>query len=211
MAPKEAAFAALAQTMIKNLEKRNITGHYFDNSAALCDYLKENLPKDAVISWGGSESVKESGVMDLLQQGSYSLIDRATAKTPQEAREIFSRTVLADYYFMSTNAITLDGELVNIDGNGNRIACLAQGPAHVYIIAGRNKVSSNVDDAIHRVRNIAAPPNVKRLNRQTPCQVTGCCGDCQSPDSICSHTIITRRSFHKDRIHVFLVNEELGY
>ena len=211
MSPKKAAFAALAEGLIKNLEKRNITGHYFETSEALCTYLKETLPKDAVISWGGSESVKESGVMELLQTGGYSLIDRATAKTPQEAREIFSRTVLSDYYFMSTNAITLDGELINIDGNGNRVAALAQGPAHIYIIAGRNKISSTVEDGVHRVRNIAAPPNVKHLNRQTPCQVTGRCGDCQSPDSICSHLVITRRSFHKDRIHVFLVNEELGY
>lgn len=211
MSPKKAAFAVLAEGMIKNLEKRNISGHYFDNCEALCTYLKETLPQEAVISWGGSESVKESGVMDLLQTGNYSLIDRATAQTPQEAREIFSRTVLSDYYFMSTNAITIDGELINIDGNGNRIACLAQGPSHIYIIVGRNKIASTVEDGIHRVRNIAAPPNVKRLNRQTPCQATGRCGDCQSPDSICSHLIITRRSFHPDRIHVFLVNEELGY
>lgn len=211
MSPKEAAFASLAEGIIKNLEKRNMTGHYFDNSEALCAYLKETLPKDAVISWGGSESVKESGVMDLLHNEDYTLVDRATAKTPQEAREIFSRTVLADYYFMSTNAITLDGELINIDGNGNRIACLVQGPSHIYIITGRNKISSTVEDAINRVRNIAAPANVKRLNKQTPCQITGRCGDCQSPDCICSHTVITRHSCHKDRIHVFLVNEDLGY
>lgn len=211
MTPKQAAFATLAETMIKNLEKRNITGHYFDDCTALCSYLKETLPQGAVISWGGSESLTESGVMDLLRAGDYSLIDRALAKTPQEAREIFSRIVLSDYYFMSTNAITLDGELVNVDGNGNRVAALAQGPSHVYLIVGRNKVSSNVEDAMNRVRNIAAPANVKRLNKQTPCQITGRCGDCQSPDCICSHTVITRHSCHKDRIHVLLVNEELGY
>lgn len=211
MTPKESAFAALAKTMIKNLKNRNITGHYFDSSADLCAYLAKDLPANAVISWGGSESIKESGVMDLLQSGHYSLIDRTTARNPQEAREIFSRTVLSDYYFMSTNAITLDGELVNIDGNGNRIAALAQGPAHVYIIVGRNKVSATVADAIDRVRNIAAPANVQRLSNKTPCFATGRCGDCQSPQCICSHTVITRHSCHKDRIHVFLVNEDLGY
>ena len=211
MSYKKEAFATLSQELIKNLKKRNIEGHYFEDSVALCDYLKETLPKGAVISWGGNESVKESGAMDVLQAGDYQLIDRATAKTPEEAREIFSRTVMADYYFMSTNAITLDGELVNIDGNGNRVACLAQGPAHVFIVTGRNKVSSTVEDALNRVRNIAAPPNVKRLNKQTPCFTTGRCGNCQSPDCICSHTVITRHSSHKDRIHVLLVNEELGY
>lgn len=211
MSPKQTAFAHLAEGIIKNLEKRNITGHYFDSSQELCDYLKKELPEQSVISWGGSESIKESGVMDLLQEGNYRLIDRTAAKTPQEAREIFSRTVLADYYFMSSNAITLDGELINIDGNGNRIACLAQGPSHVFLIIGRNKVASTVEDGIHRVRNLAAPPNVQRLNRQTPCLTTGRCHDCQSPESICSHLMITRRSFQNDRLHVFLVNEELGY
>lgn len=211
MSPKEAAFASLAQGIIKNLEQRNITGHYFENSQDLCTYLKETLPEKALISWGGSESIKESGVMKLLEEGNYRLIDRSAARTPQEAREIFSRIVLSDYYFMSSNAITIDGELINIDGNGNRIAALAQGPSHVYLIVGRNKVTSTVEDGIRRVRNIAAPPNVKRLNRQTPCLHTGRCADCQSPESICSHLVITRRSFHPDRIHVFLVNEELGY
>lgn len=211
MSPKQTAFAILAEGIIKNLEKRNITGHYFENSQALRDYLKKALPEKSVISWGGSESIKESGVMDLLHEGNYNLIDRTAAKTPQEAREIFSRTVLADYYFMSSNAITLDGELINIDGNGNRIACLAQGPSHVFLIIGRNKIASTVEDGIHRVRNIAAPPNVQRLNRQTPCLKSGRCQNCQSPESICSHLIITRRSFQKDRLHVFLVNEELGY
>ena len=149
--------------------------------------------------------------MDLLRSGNYALIDRKQAKTPEEARELYARTVMADYYFMSTNAITMDGELVNIDGNGNRIACLVQGPSHVCLIVGRNKVSVTLEDAIGRARNIAAPPNVQRLHRQTPCAATGRCADCFSPDCICSHTVITRRSLHPGRIQVFLVNEDLGY
>ena len=211
MTPKEEAFASLAEGMIKKLEMRGMDGHYFENREALCSYLKETLPEDAVIAAGGSESVKESGIMNLITSGDYTFIDRKAAKTPEESREIFSRTVLADYYFMSTNAITMDGELVNIDGNGNRIACLAQGPSHVYIIVGRNKVSVDLQDAIQRARNIAAPANVKRLHKQTPCQVQGRCGNCFSPDCICSHLIITRHCGEKGRIHVFLVNEDLGY
>ncbi|WWR17073.1 lactate utilization protein [Lachnospiraceae bacterium JLR.KK008] len=211
MTPKEEAFATLAKGIVENLRKREMEGFYFENSTALCDHLKQMLPENAVISWGGSESLRESGVMDLLENGRYKLIDRAEAKTPEEKREIFSRTVMADYYFMSTNAITMDGELINIDGNGNRIACLVQGPSHVCLIVGRNKVSTNIADAIARARNIAAPANVKRLHKQTPCQQSGRCGDCFSPDCICSHLVITRRSQHPGRIQVYLVNEDLGY
>lgn len=211
MTPKEEAFATLAVGIIKNLEIRGMEGYYFDNSKLLCNYLKETLPEEAVISWGGSESVKESGVMELLKTGNYALIDRADTRTAEEAREIYSRTVMADYYFMSANAITMDGELINIDGNGNRIACLAQGPSHVCLIVGRNKVAVSLEDAVLRSRNIAAPANVKRLHKQTPCQTTGRCGNCFSSDCICSHLVITRHSSHKGRIQVYLVNEDLGY
>ncbi len=211
MTPKEEAFATLSEGLIKNLEKRGMEGYYFADSGALRNYLKEALPADAVIAWGGSESIKESGVMELLREGGYPLIDRDKARSPQEAREIFSRIVMADYYFMSTNAITMDGELVNIDGNGNRVAALVQGPSHVCLIVGRNKVAPSLRDAVSRSRNIAAPANVKRLHKQTPCQLSGRCGDCLSPDCICSHLVITRRSSHKGRIKVFLVNEDLGY
>lgn len=211
MTPKEEAFATLSEGLIENLKKRGMEGYYFENSASLCAYLKDMLPADAVISWGGSMSLAESGVMGLLKEGDYTLIDRSAAKTPEEAREIFSRTVMADYYFMSANAVTMDGELVNIDGNGNRIAALVQGPSHVCLIVGRNKVAPNLESAVQRARNIAAPINVKRLHKQTPCQTSGRCEACFSPDCICSHLVITRRSGHPGRIQVFLVNEELGY
>lgn len=211
MTPKEEAFATLAQELMKSLKRRGMQGHYFENSAALVAHLRKELPEGAAISWGGSESLKESGVMTLLQEGSYELIDRAQAKTPEEARQIFSRTVLADYYFMSTNAITLDGELINIDGNGNRIACLVQGPSHVLLVVGRNKIASTVEDGIRRVQNMASPANTKRLKLNTPCSQTGKCGNCLSEDCICSHIVITRRSRHQGRIQVLLVNEDLGY
>ena len=112
---------------------------------------------------------------------------------------------------MSTNALTLDGELVNIDGNGNRVACLIHGPSNIMIIAGMNKIVPSVNTAVDRVRNMASPPNAKRLNRQTPCNFTGRCGDCLSPDCMCNQIVITRRSGRPGRIKVFLVAEELGY
>jgi len=211
MTPKKQAFATAAETIIKNLQKRNMEGYYFEDSASCVKAITDMMEEGAVISWGGSMSVNECGLMDAIQGGKYTLIDRMTAKSPEEAREIFAKTVLADYYLMSTNAITLDGELINIDGNGNRVACLIHGPKNVIIVAGMNKVVSNIEAGYLRVKDIASPANTKRLNRNTPCFHTGRCGDCLSPDCICSHTVITRRTTQPGRIKVFLVGEELGY
>lgn len=211
MTPKQSAFASAVEGIIKNLEKRGMESYFFEDSASCVEAVKKMLPEGSVISWGGSESIKESGIMDMLQAGNYQLINRMAAKTPEEGRELYAKTVLADYYFMSTNALTLDGELVNIDGNGNRVACLIHGPSNIMIIAGMNKIVPSVNTAVDRVRNMASPPNAKRLNRQTPCNFTGRCGDCLSPDCMCNQIVITRRSGRPGRIKVFLVAEELGY
>ena len=211
MTPKKQAFATAAETVIKNLQQRNMEGYYFEDSASCVKAIIDLMEEGSVVSWGGSMSVSECGLMDAIQGGKYQLIDRMTAKSPEEAREIFSKTVMADYYLMSTNAITFDGELINIDGNGNRVACLIHGPKHVIIVAGMNKLVSNVEDGQRRVRDIATPANTKRLNRNTPCFHTGRCGDCLSPDCICNQIVVTRRSGHPGRIKVFLVGEELGY
>ena len=211
MTPKQSAFASAAAGLIKNLEKRGMEGYFFEDSASCVNAVKEMLQDGSIISWGGSESIKESGIMDMLQQGNYELIDRLQAKTPEEAREFYAKTVLSDYYFMSTNAITLDGELINIDGNGNRVACLIHGPSNIMMIVGMNKLVSSVENGVERVRNFASPPNAKRLNRQTPCNFNGRCGDCLSPDCMCNQIVITRRSGRPGRIKVFLVAEELGY
>ncbi len=209
--PKEEAFASLAEGIIKNLESRNMEGYYFDNSKSCIDKILSMMPSGSVVSWGGSESVIECGMMDALHKHNYELIDRASARTPEEQRSIFARTVMSDFYFMSTNAITMDGELMNIDGNGNRTACLIHGPEHVMIIAGRNKVVEDIEFAESRIRNIASPANAKRLGRKTPCNYTGRCGDCISPDCMCNQIVVTRRSGRPGRIKVFLINEELGY
>ena len=123
-------------------------------------------------------SCTEIGLFDALKKTDCVLIDRATATTPEESREIYSRTVMADFYFMSSNAVTLDGELVNIDGNGNRVACLITGPKNVIMIVGMNKITTDVSAAVTRVRNIAAPPNGVRLGLKTPCAKYGKCHAC---------------------------------
>ena len=170
------------------------------------------LTPDCSVSWGGSETLKEIGLIDdLAESEDYIIYDRTTARTPEEKREMYGKIVMSDYYFMSTNAITLDGELINIDGNGNRVACLCNGPEHVIIITGMNKVVDSVESGIARVRNIAAPPNAIRLGLNTPCAELGRCGNCLSEDCICDQIVITRKSRTQGRIKVLLVGEELGY
>lgn len=211
MTPKQLAFRTAAESIIQNLDKRNMEGFFFENSNACVDAILNLMEEGSSISWGGSQSVKECGLMDAIQGKNYTLIDRTTARSPEESRELFAKAVMADYYLMSTNAITMDGELINIDGNGNRVACLIHGPKTVILVVGMNKLVSNVADGYRRVRDIASPANTIRLNRNTPCFHTGRCGDCLSPDCICNQIVITRRSGHPGRIKVFFVAEKLGY
>ena len=211
MSPKEIANQNLANTMIKNMAKKNLEGYYCATSAEAVEKALSLMPEGSSVTWGGSMTLTECGLMDALQGKGYELINRDEAKTPEEARVMYSKQVMADYYLMSTNALTIDGELVNIDGRANRVSCLCWGPQNVIIIAGMHKLAPDVESAIKRVRNIAAPPNCVRLNKNTPCAQTGKCGDCYSPESICSQILITRRSSTPNRIKVILVGEELGY
>ena len=202
-----------ANTIIRNLEKRNMEGVY---CATREDALKQALSymeKGSVVSWGGSMSIEEIGLMDAVRNGDYEIIDRDKAKDYDERREIFSKIVLSDYFLMSTNAITLDGELINIDGTGNRVGPLCFGPKHVIMIVGMNKVVSSVEDGVARVRNIAAPPNCIRLGLETPCSLTGRCADCYGDTCICSDIVVTRRqsAAMRGRIKVILVVENIGY
>lgn len=211
MTPKKQYFENAAKTIIANLEKRQMEGYYCEDRAAAVKKVLELVPEGSVVSWGGTMTLTETGVMDALEAGNFTLIDRMLAKTPQEKKEIYAKTVCADYYFMSTNAITLDGELVNVDGFGNRVACLCTGPDHVIILAGMNKVVSTVEEGHDRARNIAAPMNTVRLNKNTPCATKGKCYNCLSPECICSQIVVTRRSSIPGRIKVILIGEELGY
>ena len=211
MSHRSEALTRQAQSIIKNLQKRNMEGYYFITSAECTQAILQEIPAGSRISWGGSESIRECGLLDAVHNRDFELIDRTAAKSPEESRLLFSKAVLSDYYLMSSNAITLDGELINIDGNGNRVACLVQGPNHVILVVGMNKVVPDVPSGIARIRNMASPANAIRLNRQLPCAMTGTCHDCFSPDCFCNQILITRRSGHPGRIKVFLVEETLGY
>lgn len=212
MNPKQLFYEKQAATVIRHLEKRKMKGFYCPTKEDAVAVAMSLTAPDTTVCFGGSASLLESGVMDALKaRTDITLIDRGNAKTPEEIQQAYRHAFLADSYFMSTNAITIDGHLVNIDGNGNRVAALIYGPNQVIIVAGMNKIVPTVEDAVRRVRNTATPPNCIRLNLDTPCAATGACADCLSEHCICSQIVITRRSRSADRIKVLLVGEELGF
>ncbi len=200
-----------AKTIIQNLQRRNMVGYYCPNKEEANELILSLISKDSTVTFGGSMTLKEIGILDNIAKGPYNLLDRGKANSSEEIKEIYAKAFTSDTYLMSTNAITLDGHLVNIDGRGNRVAALVYGPEQVLVVTGMNKVSSDIEEGIKRVKNFAAPPNTQRLSRNTPCSKTGFCNNCQSDDCICSNTVVTRRSHEEGRIKVILIGEVLGY
>lgn len=211
MTPKKQNYENLADSLIKKFNSRGIEGYYCDNAQDSLLMAKRFLTPGCSIAWGGSETLNEIGLLDELEESDYILYDRTSAKTEEEKSLIYSKSVTADYFFMSSNAITLDGQLVNIDGSGNRVACLITGPKNVIIVAGMNKIVLDVNTGIERIRNMATPPNAIRLNSQTPCAELGKCTNCLTEDCLCCEIVITRKSRIPGRIKVILVGEELGF
>lgn len=209
--PKQKYYENVANTIIKNLSKRQIEGYYCKDKESAVKKALELIPKEASVSWGGSMTLTETGLMDAIKNGEYKLIDRDAATNLEEQRKVYGEICMSDVFLMSTNAITLDGELINIDGRGNRVAFLCYGPQNVVILAGMNKIVTDVESGLKRVRDIASPPNTVRLNKKTPCAITGKCEDCYSPDCICGQIVVTRRSGVPNRIKIILIGEELGY
>lgn len=211
MTPKQTFYENQAKSIIHKLEARKMEGYYCpDKESAKAKVLELIGPNKKVVTYGGSMSLDEVGLKETVEEAGHDLLRREKYVTPEEKRECFAKQTLADVFMMSTNAITLDGELVNIDGSGNRVACLAFGPNEVIVVAGMNKVVSNVEEGIARSRNFAAPPNTVRLGCDTPCAKIGQCGNCLN-DTICCQIVVTRASRVPGRIKVILVGEELGY
>ena len=198
----------LAQKVIKGLASRNMSGYYAaDREEALRTALSL-IPEGSSVTMGGAMSAHEIGLVEALKSGNYRFIDRDQYADKREAMLL---AYDADVYLASANAITQDGVMINIDGNANRVSAIAQGPRKVVLIVGMNKVCDDVDGAIKRARNVAAPINAQRFGLSTPCAKTGSCMNCKSPDTICCQILITRFSRHQDRIHVILVNDSLGF
>lgn len=193
------------------LRKNNMESFLVNTNEELISKIEELVERGSTVSCGGSMSLFETKVIEHLRSDRYELLDRyKPGLSKEEINEIFRKVFFCDAYFTSSNAITEDGELYNVDGNGNSVAAMLYGPDKVIVIAGINKIVRNIDEAISRVKDISAPANAKRLNKKTPCTVTGKCMDCNSPDRICrEYTVIKKPT--PNRIFVILVNEELGY
>ncbi|MBQ9872629.1 MAG: lactate utilization protein [Eubacterium sp.] len=198
----------LAEKVLKGLASRNMTGYYAANAEEAVAKALELIPEGASVTMGGCMSAHEIGLVEQLKNGNYNFIDRDKM---EDKRAAMLAAYDADFFLSSANAMTEDGELVNIDGNSNRVSAICQGPKKVLFIIGMNKVCSDLDGAMKRARNVAAPINAQRFGLTTPCAKTGACADCKSPDTICCQFLITRYSRHKDRIHVILVNDSLGF
>ena len=198
----------LAQKVIKGLQSRNMSGYYAEDREAALKIALALIPEGSSISMGGGLSVSEIGLVDAVKTGSYKFIDRDRYA---DKREAYLLTYDADVFLASANAITEDGIMVNIDGNANRVSAMAFGPKKLVLIVGMNKVCPDLDTAMKRARNVAAPINAQRFGLSTPCSKTGACMDCKSPDTICCQFLITRFSRDPARIHVILVNDTLGF
>ncbi|MBR3058450.1 MAG: lactate utilization protein [Clostridiales bacterium] len=200
--------ALLAQKVIKGLESRNMSGYYAGNKEEALKIALGLIPEGSSISMGGAMSVHEIGLSEALKSGNYNFIDRDAYA---DKREAMLKAYDADFFLTSANAMTYDGVLINIDGNANRVSAIAQGPKKVIFVVGMNKLAEDVDSAMKRARNVAAPINSVRIGVNTPCTQTGTCMNCKSPDTICCQFLITRFSRHAGRIHVILVNDDLGF
>ena len=201
----------LGEKIIKGLESRNMEGYYAENAEEALAKALEWIPEGSSVAWGGSMSIGEIGLKQAICEGNYQAYNIDAAKSPEEKRKIELITYDCDFFLASSNAITEDGVLVNVDGMANRVSAIANGPRNVIMIVGMNKVVKDVDNALSRARNEAAPINAQRFQLDTPCAKTGACFDCKSPDTICCQILITRYSKVPKRIKVILVNDELGF
>lgn len=198
----------LARKVIQGLESRNMKGYYAADAKEALETALRLIPEGSTVTMGGAMSAHEIGLVAALKTGRYRFIDRDAA---EDRRAAMLAAYDADFFLSGVNAMTDDGILVNIDGNANRVSAICQGPKHVLFIVGMNKICGDLDSAMKRARNVAAPVNAQRFGLSTPCAKTGKCMDCKSPDTICCQFLITRYSRHADRIHVILVNDVLGF
>ena len=198
----------LAKKVIKGLESRNMTGYYAKSAEEALSIALDLIPEGSKVTMGGCMSAAEIGLVDAVKEGNYTFLDRHAYEDPRQA---LLEGYDTDVFLASANAMTEDGVIVNIDGNANRVSYIAQGPKKVIFIVGMNKICDDVDGAMKRARNVAAPINAQRFGLDTPCGKTGSCMNCKSPDTICCQFLVTRYAKHPGRIHVILVNDNLGF
>lgn len=205
---------------INNLEKNNISAYFVKTRSEVIPLIEKLVKKGAIVACGGSVTLDETGVLEHLNSGRYEFFDRyKEGLSREEVTDIFKKSFCVDAYFCSSNAVTEEGELYNVDGNANRISAIAFGPKKVIMVVGKNKIVPDLDSAVKRVKTIAAPKNCKRLSCDTYCSIKGHCADmeggigkgCGSPARICRHYLVSAKQAQKDRINVIIVDEDLGY
>lgn len=208
--PKEIFYKKRADTLIKHLQQRHFEAYYCaGREEALCKAL-ELIPKGSKVAWGGAMSAQQIGLMEALTGGDYDAIPNRNAVTAEEKAQKARDCIFSDVFITGANGLSLDGQMVNIDGTGNRVAATIYGPQSVIVIAGMNKVEPTLEEALSRARNVAAPMNIQRFDKHTPCTETGVCGDCKNEDCICNQIVITRHCRPTGRIKFILVGEDLG-
>ena len=211
MSPKEQRNERLAKRMIKNLKRRHMDAYYCKTAAEAVNKVSELIADGSSVTWGGSMTIRDMGIPQALKsRGTLEVLDRDVVSDRDEVVKIYERAFTADVYLSSANAISEDGVIVNIDGNGNRVAAITWGPKRVIFIIGINKVAQTVEAALQRARSTASPINAARFDIQTPCQVDGVCHNCNSSDCICNYVHFLRNS-PRGRHTVILVGDEFGY
>lgn len=210
MNPKQKFYNKRGELLVRNLRSRHYDAYYCENKEDALKKALELIPEGASVGWGGAMSAKQIGLLDAVNNGPYNAIDRDKAPNLEARKQAMKDCLLADVFITGANALSMDGQMVNIDGNGNRVAAIVYGPESILVIAGMNKVMDTVEAAMVRARTIAAPMNKQRFDLQTPCEITGTCGDCKSENCICNQILITRNSKPAGRIKIVLVGEELG-
>ena len=199
-----------ASVLVKNLRSRHFEAYYCDTRQDALAKALELIPEGSLVSWGGAMSAQQIGLIGAMRVGNYRTIDRDKCVTAEEREQAMKDALFCDTFLMGANAMSLDGQMVSIDGTGNRIGALVYGPKSVIVIVGMNKVEDTLDEAIRRARTVAAPKNKQRFGDGTPCAVTGVCGDCKSEKCICNHIVITRHCRPVGRIKFIIVGEDLG-
>ena len=208
--PKQMYYEKRGQILVKNLQSRHFDAYYCADKEEALKKALELIPEGASISWGGVMSCDQIGLTDAVRKGNYRAIDRSQAKTPEEREQVMRDALLADVYLTGANGLSLAGQMVNIDGNGNRVAAIVYGPKSIIVVAGMNKVEDTLEAAMNRARTVAAPKNNQRFDNDNPCSTTGACGNCKNLTCICNQILITRHCRPAGRIKFILVGEELG-
>ena len=208
--PKEKYYEKRGNILVKNLQSRHFEAYYCANKEEALKKALELIPEGSCVGWGGAMSCEEIGLMKALHAGNYRPMDRSLAKSPEEREQMMWDMLFSDVFLTGANGLSLDGQMVNIDGTGNRAAAIIYGPKHVIVVAGMNKVEDSLEDAITRARTVAAPMNNQRFDNDNPCSVTGTCGNCKNLTCICNQIVITRHCRPLGRIRFILVGEDLG-